>query len=168
MDTCQLRQEKMEPARGHLDELEIWVWWVTFIVMLLFGFWTVPAVAGDDWWTLSARSIHLHREAQNNANLGLAREWRIDEKWRGIAGFYDNSSNNLSMYAGGVRSLTTVREAKVGLLVGGVTGYARSQWEPIPLVGLVLSVERPTYGINVIVIPASGGVVHFQVKVPIK
>lgn len=168
MDSGQLRQEKMGPARGYLTWTEAGLR-LSWLAGLLLALWLSPAEAmGDDWWTMSARSIHLHREAQNNANLGLAREWRIDEKWRGIAGFYDNSSNNLSLYAGGVRSLTQFDEVRTGLLLGGVTGYARSRWEPIPLAGLVLSVERPTYGLNVIVIPASGGVVHFQVKVPIK
>lgn len=120
------------------------------------------AFAGD-WLTASVASYHIERHGQNQFNPGIGIEHQVGPSWRAVAGGYQNSSNNLTLYAGGVRSLYRFGPVQLGTMAALATGYSS---KPIPIGGPVLSIEGKHAGVNVILIPAAGGVFGLQLKVP--
>ena len=115
----------------------------------------------ETWAVASVASYHLHRAGQNEFNLGAGLERDLAERWRAVAGGYNNSSGDASFYAGAVYSHTRIGRVRLGTLVAVVTGYEKS---PCLLAAPVLSIEGRSLGVNFGLIPGAGGVFFLQLK----
>lgn len=117
----------------------------------------------ESWTVVSGISYHLDRNGQNERNWGLGREHRLTENNQLGYGFYQNSSNRLSIYMANAYTPYRCLIVNCGVIFGLVTGYEQSQ-KPTVLGGLAATIERGDYGLNLIFIPAAGGVVFAQAK----
>lgn len=133
----------------------------------------------EDWAVVSLRSYHFRREGQNERNWGFGFE--KDLRWllkdlRLSAGAYNNSSNDLSAYFNGLYLPLKRGPWRAGLTAGLAYGYGKEKEvvageeqskktnDLIPFFGGVLAYEGKEYGLNLILIPAGGGVIGSQGK----
>lgn len=122
---------------------------------------SMPARA-DTWIVASLGSYHLERRGQNEKNLGLGAERTFGENWRVVAGAYENSSSDTSVYAGAVYAPWRLGPARVGVLAAALSGY---EDKPAALIAPSALIEGRRFGLNAGFIPAAGGVFFLQLKV---
>ena len=134
---------------------------------------TLVAVAGvasaNDWLVLSGYSHHFkHREDFRAANPGLGWERPADPAtvagtW--MAGYYRNSYDRDTVYAGLRWELLRFGPARLGVFAGLASGY----WTPVVALPM-LSLEAGRVGLNLVAAPTVGeyvGYVGAQVKLRI-
>lgn len=131
-----------------------------------------------DWLVLNGASHHFERNGQEERNYGLGLERHYSERWTGSAGIYRNSSGDASVYLASAYTPWRAYGARWGVLGGLVTGYEgkdkgqrRSDQDaltPAILGGFTAAWEGGRIGLNLIFIPAAGGVLFAQVKFPIR
>lgn len=136
-----------------------------FAIGLIAGFLLAIGFSGraEDWLVVSGISYHLDRNGQNERNWGAGGEHRLTENNRLGYGAYKNSSNRLSIYLANAYTPYRCLIADCGVIFGLVTGYEQDQ-KPTVLGGLAATIERGDVGLNLIFIPAAGGVAFAQVK----
>lgn len=120
-------------------------------------------VQAADWLVGSGLSYHLDRNGQNELNTGIGVERALANGHRVVAGVYHNSSRRLSAYVADAYTPWPCLGARCGAILGGATGYEQGQ-KPAVLGGFAATLERGRRGLNLIFIPAAGGVLFVQVK----
>jgi hypothetical protein len=120
------------------------------------------ALGNDTWAVVSGRSYHFERDGQLEWNIGVGIEREVNERWRWLAGGYNNSSGDASFYAAVAYLPWRFWGARAGAILGGVTGYTNH--DPSALGGLALSLDGKTQGVNVLFVPAAGGLLFIQWK----
>lgn len=119
------------------------------LCLLLVGL-SAPAVEAADYLALSGASFHFARRnefRQDNPGLGWERDTR-DSDWRYAAGYYRNSYDRDTFYAGGKWMPLHWGPAAAGVFVGGASGY----WTPVVAIPMVnLSYGR--FGMNIAALP---------------
>ena len=124
----------------------------------------LPSLAiAESWAVVSGRSYHFERDGQREWNWGVGIEREVNERWRWLAGGYNNSSGDASFYTAVAYLPWRFWGARAGAILGGVTGYANH--DPSALGGLALSLDGKTQGVNVLFVPAAGGLLFLQLKI---
>jgi hypothetical protein len=140
---------------------------MAFGLLIFFLFTAREAHAADMWGVATLTSYHFDRSVEHNErNLGLGLE-RGTREARLIAGFYDNSNNHLSLYAGAAYTPVPIGEARFGLLAGVVNGYKPHVRRFGPLVAPTLTFDVKDIGFNIIGAPrvlGHKGVIALQIK----
>ena len=136
-----------------------------FFLGLVVGFLLAIGFSGKaaDWLVVSGISRHIERNGQNERNWGLGKEHRLTENNRLGMGFYQNSSNRLSIYLANGYTPYECLGARCGVIFGLVSGYENGQ-KPAVLGGFAATLELGSVGMNLIFIPAAGGVFFLQAK----
>ena len=117
------------------------------VVALLAAALFIPApvaAADDDWIAVTVASRH-HKRGYQEHNWGLGFEHGINERWRAIGGFYLNSYDRQTVYAGVLYQPWRFGDWRIGgaaLLATGYEGY------PAPMAYPVISYERKSWGVN--------------------
>ena len=127
----------------------------------------------EDWWLGPGLSYHFKRNGQNERHIGIGIERHLDERWRAVLDFRNNSNGDLSVYGAGCYMPGRMLQWRTGGCLGVATGYdkgkdddreAEHALRPLPFGGLAAAIERRRYGINVLVVP--GTMVFVGVKFP--
>lgn len=123
-----------------------------------------PAQADDDMWAvLSVGSYHTQRHHQNENNFGVGIEYGLEKDARLIAGVYNNSIEETSMYVAVAWMPFKLGPFRLGSVMGMVTGYVPDM--PLPMLALAGSYEAKRWGVNVGYVPAAAkGIYMLQVK----
>lgn len=127
-----------------------------YLLAFLLGMAAMVAIQGwsQSYAVVSGLAIHLDGEKHcNSFTSGLGVERPISGTVRYALGFFDNSNCRWSTYAALAWLPLTLGNWKAGTISGAVTGYRESL---LPAAGAVLVYERPTWGLNLILIPPSG------------
>ena len=133
------------------------------IGILLVGIFATPRA--ETWIVGSLASYHFDRNGQNEKNLGAGIERRLDSRWGLVAGAYNNSSGDLTLYGGATRALWRAGPMHLRAMAAAATGYEKPL---IVIPAAVVSFEGRHAGLNVGLIPAAGGVLFLQVKFPLR
>jgi len=89
-------------------------------------------------------------------------EFRVEQVlWGLVAGGYNNSSGDLTLYGGATRTLWRSGSMHLRAMAAAATGYERAL---IVIPAAVVSFEGRHAGVNVGLIPAAGGVLFLQFK----
>jgi hypothetical protein len=130
----------------------------------------------EDWAVVSLRSYHFKRAGQNENNLGVGVELDMRllvKDLRLSVGAYHNSSHDFSAYATAMYLPWEAGRWHFGATLGFAYGYGKDEHEGakstkndnlIPFGALVAAWEGEKYGVNILLIPAGGGVVGVQGK----
>lgn len=131
-----------------------------------------PVMAEDGPWAVaSLGSHHFTDEHFNQHNYGAGFEYPTSYRGvRAVGGFYDNSVNRTSVYAGATWLPVAFGPGlvKVGLIGGVITGYSHPV---LPLVLPTMQIEHDRVGFNVYYAPKvkdGANVLGFQMKVKFK
>lgn len=109
-----------------------------------------PVAQASDYLVLSGASYHFaHRDEYRGDNPGIGWERDIAESsWNYAAGYYRNSYDRDTFYAGGKWMPLAWGHAKAGAFIGVASGY----WTPVVAIPMVsLSYER--VGVNIAALP---------------
>ena len=109
----------------------------------------VAAYAGD-WMVLSGMSTHFERSDEfRRWNPGLGWE-RPTADWDGawMAGFYRNSYDRDTVYAGARWTPWSWGAVRLGAFAGAVSGY----WTPVAILPMA-SIEGRRFGFNLVAAP---------------
>jgi hypothetical protein len=125
-------------------------------IVLILGL-IVPNLGfAETFLTASVASYHFKRADYCEVNPGIGFEHGSD-KWRFVAGTYQNSLCNPSNYIGVSYSPLKLGNWRIGTALLAITGYEEEKKKrgervviaPLPL----LSYEGQTFGFNLVVIP---------------
>jgi hypothetical protein len=116
---------------------------------------TAQADNTEVWGAAMVRAYHSDRTKGYNENtLGLGFELRPeDANFRVVAGFYNNSYNRNSVYAGVTWLPIQVGDLKIGAMAGIISGYPRYDYHFGPVGAAVVAYESGRYGANVMIVP---------------
>lgn len=115
------------------------------------------ALEGDTWLGINGLSYHFKRTVDyNEQNNGLGFEHYVTDKWRVMAGHYENSYYRPSTYLGVTYSPWYWGKPETGFVsIGGaawlVTGYEEG---PVPIPFGVITAEYKRVGLNFGISPA--------------
>jgi hypothetical protein len=125
--------------------------WVFFIVCVIFALYISDARADESvWGTITIRSYHSNREPHyHESNPGLGVEVPVAKDTRLVTGFYDNSFNHETIYAGASYTPLSAGNFHFGGVGAFVSGYQHS----IALGAFVIEYEKNNYGANVLFVP---------------
>jgi hypothetical protein len=153
----------MTPSEDPGKEEKDWALALILAAVYALIFWPNPAQADErDWVSVTLASYHAERDrGYNEINYGAGIESALPwDKWRVAGGFYRNSYYRTTWYALGVREIWTAGRWKLGVALGGATGYTRGR---INLVAAPIAAwEGDRYGITVF--PLTPKVIGLQVK----
>lgn len=121
------------------------------VCMAMFS--TCVMAQAADWLVVSGASWHFEKRYQYRAeNPGLGWERNLDEMPLSVmAGFYLNSYNRETVYAGARWEPFRWSHARLGLFGGVASGY----WTPVVTMP-ILSLEYRRVGINIMAVPTIG------------
>lgn len=126
----------------------------------------VPSAQAADWLVISGYSTHFERRDEYRAdNPGIGWErYEPDQNpdWTWAAGYYRNSYDKNTLYAGARWEPLRWQHARLGVFLAAVSGY----WTPLVAVPM-LSLEYKRVGINLVAAPTVGdysGYVGAQLK----
>jgi len=119
------------------------------------------------WWAVATvRSYHHQRNKKHNEdNWGLGVERNLTRDWTAAAGFYDNSYDKRSVYAGMIWAPVHVGHFHFGLSGGIVDGYEKHPFSFFLFP--IMAVQGKNYGINLALVPSvhdSYTVIGLQLK----
>jgi len=123
------------------------------LLCLLLCVFPIGAKAADEIWaTLSLHSYHSKRHTYNENNLGAGLEYSSSSFPQGtrlVTGFYDNSFNRETVYAGVSYTPLTFGNFHFGGLAVGVTNYPNTSF----LGAFALEYEHKKIGVNLFFVP---------------
>lgn len=142
---------------------------VTAMILLLFSLFNTRADAAETWLTATVASYHHNRErGYNERNFGLGLERKLEENWSAIGGWYRNSYDNTSIYAGTAWMPIHRGYFHFGIAGGAVTGYSH-------VIGAfafpTVAVQGKQVGMNIAIVPSLNrpfSVIGLQLKVNLR
>lgn len=130
--------------------------------MLLLG---IRPAGADTWGVATLRSYHTDRAVEHNErNFGLGIEHDIAANTRLIVGFYDNSFDRTTVYAGVAYAPWCAGPFRFGVLAAFGSGYGD---RPYPVILPAVLIEGPRFGANLGIVPRtqnSPGIIGLQLK----
>ena len=144
--------------------------WLLAMILLFMVFKPTDAKADDTWVSVTVRSYHYRRDKDYNETWhGIGIEHGIAQDTRLIAGIYENSYRETSVYAGAAWTPIHLSERlHAGVHAGCVNGYEKNPCSPFVIP--VLTYERKAWGLNFGVVPSTADpftVLGLQLKVKI-
>jgi len=146
---------------------------IRFVIYMLIIVLTLLLLPGgvkaedSGWWTVATvRSYHHQRNKKHNEdNWGLGAEKNLTREWTFAAGFYDNSYDQRSVYAGMIWTPIHIDYVHFGLSGGVVDGYGKHPFSFFLFP--VMAVQGKNYGFNIALVPSfhtSYTVIGLQLK----
>ena len=134
--------------------------WLAFALTL--GTFVTTANAAD-WMVMSGYSYHFeHREQYRADNPGIGWERHDEGDWTYAAGYYRNSYDRNTFYAGARWEPLQFEHVRLGVFLGAASGY----WTPVVALPMA-SFEVGRVGLNLVVAPTVGhysGFIGAEVK----
>jgi hypothetical protein len=122
------------------------------------------------WITAGWLSWHFrHADKRNAANIGIGLEVDLGSDWTIAGGIYNNSFNDTSVYAGGIRQFWVRESWRLGLMLGAVNGYRRLNHGGLyPYVFPMLQYQGSSVGLNLALVPPVDSVTEGLIAVQLK